>query len=304
MTELLTDVVGGVGQLTLNRPRAINALTLEMMRAATTTLELWAGDQAVNAVEIRGAGDRGLCSGADVRAMAAQVTAGDQWLAFLAAEYSLDQVIAHYPKPVTAYMRGVCMGGGIGISAHASRRIVDETTVCAMPETKIGWCPDVGTMGLLARGGAVGRHVALTSATFAGGDAIRLGFADEPANGPLNAALSESAWITECYAPDDAIEIAHRLETSPSPEARVAARELRARSPLGVLVAMRLLLRSADLSLSEVFEQDLRVAQRLLPLGDFAEGVRALLIDKDNTPEWRYARLEDVPPSLIDDLVG
>lgn len=199
-------------------------------------------------------------------------------------------------------MRGITMGGGLGIGGHADRRVVFADTVMAMPETKIGILPDVGIMYQLSRAGAIGRHIALTSATFSGGDALLLNLADESADGPLPAPLFDPAnsWIEECYASDDAVEIAHALEAHPDEAARQAARDLRARSPFAVHVTLRALIRAASLQLSEVLDQDLRLAENVIPKGDFVEGVRALLIDKDNAPQWSYPSLEAVPRADVD----
>ena len=299
---IITDVTDGIARITLNRPQAINALDDTMLMAMYQALAAWANDDAVTGVEIVANGERGFCAGADVRALARLVGEGKAWLHFLETEYALDMMIANYPKPITTHMRGIAMGGGLGIGAHADRRIVYADTVMAMPETKIGFIPDVGIMYQLSRAGAPGRHVALTSATFTGGDALLMNLADESADGDLPAPLFDPAatWMEECYASDNAVEIVHALESHPDEAARAAGRELRARSPLAVCVALRALIRAQRLNLGEVLDQDLRLAETLIPAGDFAEGVRALLIDKDNTPKWRYATIEEVPQEALD----
>lgn len=299
---LVTEVVDGVGRITLNRPRAINALTDDMMTGMYETLTGWLKDDDVRSVELRGEGERGFCAGADVRALAGVVNEGGAWLQYLETEYALDILIARYPKPVTSHMHGVSMGGGLGIAAQADRRIVYASTVMAMPETKIGFFPDAGIMYQLSRAGAVGRHVALTSSTFTGGDAIRMDLADESADGDLPAPLFEesAAWIQECYASDDPVEIVRALEFHPDEAAQQAGRDLRARSPFAVHVALRALIRAETLRLSEVLNQDLRLAESVIPYDDFAEGVRALLVDKDNAPRWKHASIEDVPLAEVD----
>ncbi|AQP50755.1 enoyl-CoA hydratase/isomerase family protein [Tessaracoccus flavescens] len=299
---LVTDVTDGIARITLNRPNAINALDDSMMNAMYEALATWSKDDTVTAVEIAGNGERGFCAGADVRTLAGLVADGGPWLHFLETEYALDMMIANYPKPVTSYMRGITMGGGLGLGGHADRRIVYSDTVMAMPETKIGFFPDVGIMYQLSRAGAVGRHIAMTSATFTGGDALLLNLADESADGPLPAPLFDGSntWIEECYASDDPVEIVKALESHPDENARQAGRDLRARSPFAVFVTLRALIRAQKLQLSEVLDQDLRLAEGVLPMGDFVEGVRALLIDKDNDPHWRYATLEEVPVEEVD----
>ncbi|SHI98379.1 enoyl-CoA hydratase [Tessaracoccus bendigoensis DSM 12906] len=299
---VLTDVTDGIARITLNRPKAINALDASMIDTMYEALTGWSRDDGVTAVEIVANGERGFCSGADVRALAKVLADGGPWLHFLEAEYALDIVVANYPKPVTSHMRGITMGGGIGLGGHADRRIVYADTVMAMPETKIGFFPDVGVMYQLSRAGAIGRHVALTSATFTGGDALLLNLADESADGPLPSPLFDGSntWIEECYASDDPVEIALALESHPDEAARQAGRDLRARSPFAVHVALRALIRAEKLQLSEVLDQDLRLAEGMLPMGDFAEGVRAVLIDKDNNPTWRYRTLEEVPREEVD----
>lgn len=301
--HIRTEIVDGVGRITLTRPKAINALDASMLDAMYSTLTEWFRHELVASVELRGEGERGFCAGADVRALRAQLLAGEPWLRFLELEYALDMLIAESPAPVTSIMSGITMGGGLGLTAHSARRIVDTTTVCAMPETKIGLFPDCALLHQLSRGGAVGTHLALTSSTFTGGDAIRLGIADESADGDLPAPLfaPEASWIEECYVGDDVLEIVARLEAHDHPDARQAAADLRARSPFAVLVAMRALRRAATLTLPEVFGQDLRVAERMVPV-DFAEGVRALLVDKDNQPRWRWDTLEDVPADAVDEV--
>ena len=302
MTDLLvTTLDDGVATLTLNRPSAINSLNLEMLQAASEILTSWAHDDSVREVVLRGEGTRGFSAGADVRELSKTVSDNGPWLHFLEVEYLLDLIVAQFPKHITAHLNGITMGGGLGLTANADRRIVDSTTLMAMPETKIGFFPDAGVMYWLARAGALGTHMALTSGTIGGGDALRIKLADESADGDLAAPLCDAAWIQDCYAGDDAVEIAHRLEEHTDPAAQQAGRELRARSPFSVHIALRALRRAATLDLNRVLHQDLRLAEHMIPV-DFVEGVRALLIDKDNQPAWRYATLEDVPTQVIDDV--
>lgn len=295
--ELLVEVAGGVGRLVLNRPRALNALTAGMIAGLEAALDAWRDDDAVASVELTGAGERGLCAGADVRALRAAIAAGEPWLGFLAAEYALNATIAAYPKPYVAHQRGYTMGGGLGVSAHGSRRIAYPDSAFAMPETVIGFVPDVGISWYLAHApGELGTHLALTGATVNATDAVLIGLSDAVAGTvPASQLEGDRAWIDACYASDDPAEVVGRLEEHPDPRARAAASDLRARCPLAVAVALEALRRARGMTgVDAVLGQDLVLARNLLGRPDFAEGVRAQLIDKDRNPRWQHARLEDV----------
>lgn len=300
--EVLTEVADGVGLITLNRPRALNALTEGMCETLLTVLREWADDPGVERVEIRGAGERAFCSGADVRAIRQRILDGEPYLSFFETEYAVNSLIASYPKPYTAVMSGIDMGGGLGLSAHGSRRIVDASSRLAMPETIIGFTPDVGVVWQLAHApGELGTHVALTGDAFGAGDALALGLADEYAgDGTPDAPLAAASWIAECYAGDDPAAIMARLEAHADPDARAAAETLRRRCPLSVAVTLEALRRAATMGgVDEVLAQDLVLVRHLLPRPDFAEGVRAQLVDKDYAPVWQHARIEDVPRAEV-----
>ncbi|WP_018157401.1 enoyl-CoA hydratase/isomerase family protein [Demetria terragena] len=317
--EVLHVRTGAVARIILNRPRAINALTLPMIEAISALLNTWADDTSVQTVTIEGAGERGLCAGGDVVAARREALAGTDHMAFFAAEYAMNSRLASYPKPVVAFMDGIVMGGGVGVAAFARQRLVTERSKVAMPETIIGFFPDVGAMYLLSRApGELGTHLALTGATVRGGDAIATGLADRQIDsgqwpellnaladgGPLppvgdtapSSELSDQrSWIDECYAGDDAAAIVRRLENHPNEQARGAGEILRQRSPLSVAVTLEGLRRAATMeTVQEVLDQDLQIADHLVTKGDFAEGVRAQLVDKDRSPKWKHARLEDV----------
>ncbi|WP_223411427.1 enoyl-CoA hydratase/isomerase family protein [Occultella gossypii] len=319
--EVLVAVEGSLGRLRLNRPRAINALTPGMIGTLTTLLEGWAVDERITAVALDGAGERGLCSGADVRAIRAGLLDGTgDATGFFRAEYALNALISGYPKPYVALMDGIVMGGGIGLSAHGSLRLVTERTRIAMPETGIGLFPDVGAMFFLSRApGELGTHLALTGSQASGADAIAVRFADtlvdsgswpaivarlasgealDPSVGrtaPAAALPAERGWIDRCYAGDDPVAILDALRRAPEPAAREAGTVLAARSPLSVAVTLAAIRRAAGLgSVPEVLAQDLRIATALMATPDFAEGVRAVLVDKDHQPRWQHASLTEV----------
>lgn len=314
---------GALGRIELNRPKAINALTTPMVTDIGTVLRRWADDDAIAAVAITGAGERGLCAGGDVRAVREAIAAGDldQPYEFWRSEYAVNAQIADYPKPYVAIMDGIVMGGGVGISAHGNRRLVTERTKIAMPETIIGLFPDVGALWLLANApGEFGTHLALTGSTIDGPSAITAGLADamiDSASIPQvldTLARGESideltsvpepvelpAWL-EAYAGDDAAQIVARLEASDDADARAAAEAIRARSPFSVSVTLAALRRAAAMSsVHEVLAQDLVLGRHFLAEPDFAEGVRAQLVDKDRNPKWRHASLDEVDPAEVE----
>ncbi|MGX6607652.1 enoyl-CoA hydratase/isomerase family protein, partial [Micromonosporaceae bacterium Da 78-11] len=312
---VLTEVTGHLGRITLNRPRAINALTADMVTIFRRTLESWAGSEEVRTVLITGAGDRGLCAGGDIRAIHADaVSGGSASLDFWADEYRLNAAIAGYRKPVVAWMDGLVMGGGIGISAHAGIRLVTERSQLAMPEVGIGMHPDVGGSWLLSHApGRLGTHLALTGSSIGAADAIHAGLADHyvpAARLPdLTAALSERDaaqavasvavappagvlaeardWIDECYAADTVPEILDRLQAHPAAGARSAAKEIATKSPTALAVTLRSLRTAAGLpSLAAALRQEYRLSAAMLRLPDLAEGIRAQIIDKDRNPNW------------------
>jgi len=321
--EVLVERRGRLGHLVLNRPKAINALTHEMVRTIAATLDDWERDDSVSTVLITGAGERGLCAGGDIVAIYRDAIEGsDNSAEFWADEYALNAHIARYSKPYVAFMDGVVLGGGVGISAHGSVRIVTERTRIGMPETAIGFVPDVGGTFLLSRApGELGTHLGLTAGTVTGADAVALGLADHfvtsealpglalaletrdaaeavaevATRPPASALLKERSWIDACYASDDAAEIVERLATSPAEAARAAASAILTKSPTAVSVTLESLRRARALgTLEEVLDQEFRVSLRLVRGTELVEGVRAQVIDKDRTPHWSPAALGDV----------
>ncbi|RCK69699.1 enoyl-CoA hydratase/isomerase family protein [Desertihabitans brevis] len=322
--DVLTARTGALGRIRLNRPQSINALTTPMVVAVRRALHEHA-EAGAGAVLLDGAGERGLCAGGDVRAVRESVLAGTgAGVEFFAEEYATDAAVADAPVPVVAWMDGIVMGGGVGLSVHAAVRCVTGRTRLAMPETIIGFFPDVGALWWLSRApGQRGTRMALTGGTVGGADAVALGLADRllgagqlpevvdrlAAGGDvsgLGAGREEvtSAWLTDgldpFFAGDDPVAVVQRLEAADDPVARAAAADIRARSPFAVAVTLAALRRAETMtSLADVLEQDRRLAPRLAAHPDFAEGVRAQLVDKDRTPRWTHARLEDVDPTEV-----
>lgn len=331
--DVLVRQLGALRRLTLNRPQALNALTLEMAVTMTRYLRAWAEDGAVGTVLIDGAGERGLCAGGDLRALYDAAKSGDKLPQdFWATEYRLDVLIARYRKPVVAIMDGVVMGGGVGLSAHAAHRVVTERSAIAMPEVSIGYFPDVGASYRLARApGCLGTHLALTGERIGAADAICCGLADlhvpshkladvppaladghtaqevrarlerlsvPAAPGKLPAAR---AWIDACYSPDAVEEIFARLQASRSEAAHAALATLQRMSPASLKITLRNI-RSA-LSFDKVeqsFQQDYRISLACIAGHDFIEGIRAVIVDKDRKPVWRPAKLQDVSSESVD----
>lgn len=327
--EILTRVGGNVGVITLNRPKAINSLTHRMVTAMDATLRDWADDDAVAAVVVTGAGDRGLCAGGDVVALFHSAKAGGaEARQFFFDEYRLNALTGRYPKPYIALMDGIVMGGGVGISGHGSVRVVSETCKIAMPEVGIGFIPDVGGTFLLSRApGGLGLHAALTGAPFSGADAIAMGFADHfvphadleaftamvAAAGP-EAAVSAFAqepppsslaaqrgWIDHCYAGETVDDIIAALRGHDARPANDAANLIGTRSPIALSVTLAAVRRAAALpTLEDVLVQEYRVSCASLRSHDFVEGIRAQLVDKDRNPTWAPASLAGVTAADVD----
>lgn len=327
--EVLIGKNDGLGSITLNRPKAINALNHPMVQEITPALQEWASDDSVEAVVITGAGERGLCAGGDIVSIYHDAQSGGSGSAdFWREEYILNAFIARFPKPYVAIMDGIVMGGGVGISAHGNVRIVTERSKIGMPEVGIGFVPDVGGTYLLARTpGELGAHVALTTAQMRAGDAIACGFADhfvpsadlpaflehlrtagvaaavakfaQPA--PESDLLAQQSWIDECYSADTVEEIVERLRAHSAPEANAAAEQVLAKSPVSLKVALRSLRRARDSeSIEEVLNDEYRVSLACLKSHDLVEGIRAQVIDKDRNPQWSPATLEAVADEQVD----
>jgi len=319
------------GWITLDRPRALNALTADMCLRISEALLKWADDEGVNCVLIDHAGERGFCAGGDVRMMAAS-GAGDGREArrFFAAEYRMDELIGRYPKPVVAVMDGVTMGGGVGISRPARHRIATERTLWAMPEGDIGLFPDVGCGWWLPRlPGEIGTWLALTGARLGPADCVALGlathlipsdllpalkhdlcssgsdlegvlagFAAEPGEAPVAALRGD---IDRLFAHDRVEAILQALEADGSDWALAQLQAIARKCPTTLKVALRLLRHGARRrSLADEMTVEYRVAVRMVHRHDFAEGVRAVLVDRDNAPRWEPNTLPGVDEDLLD----
>ncbi|MFK0145560.1 enoyl-CoA hydratase/isomerase family protein [Streptomyces griseus] len=325
MTEehVLVHTEGRTGVVTLNRPKALNALTRTMVETIAAALDRWEHDHGVATVVITGAGERGLCAGGDIRSIHEDAKAGGKAsAAFWRDEYRLNARIARYPKPYVAVMDGIVMGGGVGVSAHGSVRIVTERSGVAMPETGIGFVPDVGGTYLLALApGELGTHLALTGAVVGAGDALLCGIADHfvpqaelPAflaalaseapsavlprhvrHAPPGVLEHHRAWIDHCYAADTVEEIVERLRACDAPAAGEAAATILGRSPTALKVTLAALRRARELGpLERVLEQEYRVSCAALSSPDLVEGIRAQVIDKDRAPRWKPGTLVEV----------
>ncbi|WP_327674495.1 enoyl-CoA hydratase/isomerase family protein [Kitasatospora sp. NBC_00458] len=328
--EVVVDRDGRAGLIVLNRPKALNALTHGMVRRIAAALDAWEYDDSVATVVVTGAGERGLCAGGDIVAIHRAATGGDRRATeeFWRDEYRLNARIARYPKPYVAVMDGIVMGGGVGISAHGSVRIVTERTRIAMPETGIGFVPDVGGTYLLSLApGELGTHLALTAGSVGAGDALLCGLADhfvpavrlpallddlaelsvhdalarhvaDPPPAPL---AGQRGWIDDCYGADTVEETVERLAAAGVPEAGEAAGRIAANSPTAVKVALAALRRARGLGpLEAVLDQEYRTSCAALATPDLPEGIRAQVIDKDRRPHWEPATLAAVPDKEIE----
>jgi enoyl-CoA hydratase len=333
--DLIVRREGAAGIIRLNRPKAINAVTLEMFRDIEKALDRFEPDPAIGLILLEGAGERGLCAGGDIRALyESSKVRGDLGKILWREEYILNDRIALFPKPYVAFMDGIVMGGGVGLSAHGSHRVVTEKTKLAMPEVGLGFFPDVGGTWLLSRSpGEVGTYFGLTGQTMNGPDAIYAKFADAVVPSGKLAALREtlvdlragvsSAEVTAAigrfatgetagpvaaiqsqidrwFAHDRMGDIVADLRRDGSELAQSTLKILNEKSPRGMVVALKLLrLARQSSSLEECLVREYRAALEVFASDDFREGVRAAVIDKDRNPRWSPARIEDVTPEMV-----
>lgn len=333
--DLIVRREGAAGVIRLNRPKAINAMTLEMSIGIDAALDKFETDPGVAVIVLEGAGERGLCAGGDIRGLWENSReGGDLGARFWRQEYVMNARIAKYPKPYVAFMDGLVMGGGVGLSGHASHRVVTDRTRLAMPEVGLGFFPDVGGTWLLSRSpGEIGTYFGLTGQTMNGPDAIHAKFADAvvPAakwpelrealtkvgEGATAADVSklingfatgESAGPVAAKEPvidalfgfDRMEEIFAALKRDGSEFALTTLKTLNEKSPRGMVVTLKLLrLARTASSLEECLVREYRAALEVFRSDDFREGVRAAVIDKDRNPSWSPPRIEDVTPDML-----
>lgn len=339
-----TRLTNRTGIIVLDRPKALNSLSLDMVRALTATLLAWREDGAVDAVLIRSSNEKALCAGGDIRFFhqVGQVTpqGGSALLEdFFTEEYALNHLIHFYPKPYIALMDGVVMGGGMGISQGGpgcGLRIVSERTRMAMPEVNIGMFPDVGGSHFLSHApGRLGWYLGLTGATIGAADALYVGLADvfvpsteldalealvaSTPGGALAQAIRDFAapfaaqaggselqahreLIDRCFSAGSVMEMMAALEQDAAPFAHKALAAMRQRSPLMMCVTHELLERGAQLDVADCLRLERALVRRTFEHGEILEGVRALVIDKDNAPKWHPPALEQVTPQMVADF--
>lgn len=323
---------GRIGILTLQRPRALNALDLEMVRDLTAALDRWDRDDRIDAVVLRGAGDRGFCAGGDVRGLYDTLTGEhpEQVDTFFRAEYALNARIAEYRHPIVAFADGITMGGGIGLAGHASHRVVTERSVLAMPETRIGFTPDVGGSWLLARTpGRIGEYLALTGQSVGAADAIAAGLADHHVpSGRLDGLLSELAggvdleraigavaidpapgrlhvdrpWIDVAFAQHTVADIVDALRERPEDAAQDTAAQLESLPPTALAVTLEAVRRARELpDIRSALTQEFGLVMWFaMTQPDLIEGIRAQLVDKDRSPRWSPGTREELDDDLLD----
>ncbi|TPW32426.1 enoyl-CoA hydratase/isomerase family protein [Martelella alba] len=336
---VLIETRGAVGLITINRPKALNALTHQIicdMHAAITRFE---HDPQIAAILVTGNGSRGLCAGGDIRELREKVLANDATaIDFLADEYRMNAHIARLDKPYIAIMDGIVMGGGLGISAHGSHRIVTEKSRIAMPETGIGLLPDIGATWFLSLPDhEFGTYMGLSGATVGPADAIRMKIADhfvpasrlprlveailaldgetlEQALDPLIAGFAtspafspiefEHRLIDIAFRHDDVSQILAALRRDGGEFALQTASQIEGRCPVSVKLTLRLIRKGGRSErLEDCLEREFAAGQKMIFRPDFAEGVRATLVDKDRNPHWSPASLSEVDDAMIDDLI-
>uniref|UniRef100_A0AAY4EHQ6 3-hydroxyisobutyryl-CoA hydrolase n=1 Tax=Denticeps clupeoides TaxID=299321 RepID=A0AAY4EHQ6_9TELE len=322
--EVLLERVGNAGVITLNRPKVLNALTLNMIRLIYPQLKKWEADTETSVVIIKGAGEKAFCAGGDVTAVAEAGKSGDRLVKDLfREEYTLNNAIGTCRKPYVALIGGITMGGGVGLSVHGQFRVATEKTLFAMPETAIGLFPDVGGGYFLPRlKGKLGLFLALTGFRLKGRDVLRAGVATHFVESEKISALEKDLVDLRSPSVDDVAKvldayqgqvgigllfeatsvegIMNNLKTDGSPFAQKQAEMLSKMSPTSLKLTLKQMQAGATMSLQEVFVMEYRLSQACMNGHDFYEGVRAVLIDKDQNPKWKPSTLEEVTEKSVE----
>ena len=335
MAEVHVRTEGKVGRLTLDRPKALNALNRPMMEAIDGALKRWAGDDAIAMIVIDAEGDRAFCAGGDIAELYRRTKEGDLGFSrdFWRDEYRMNARIKTYPKPYVAIMDGITMGGGVGLSAHGSHRIVTERSMVAMPECAIGLIPDVGGTFLLGHApGRLGEYLGLTGARMGAADAMLAGFADvyvpsdrvsaliqalidEPdpaviqgfgAEPPTGELAGERDTIDQLFAHETMPSIAAAIANWPSGAWRDNVQTALGRGcPLSMYASLRMIREAREMAgLEEALAMEFRFTWRSLDEGEFMEGIRAAVIDKDRQPRWAKPGLDDVTSDDVDAMLS
>lgn len=333
MSDISIRIEGRAGRITLQRPQALNAMTYDMCKAIEAAFDDWRENDAVALIVLDAEGDRAFCSGGDIADLYATGRAGDFGFGqtFWADEYRLNHKIFHYSKPVVSFLQGFTMGGGVGIGCHGSHRIVGESSQIAMPECNIGLVPDVGgTLMLALAPGRLGEYLGTTGARMNASDAIYCGFADSyiselkweelktslsetgdvsvleaaaetPAPGPIQEMQPE---VDAHFAGERLADILVSLNASNDAFAKDTLKKFGRSSPLAMACAVEIVhrLRGPGVTLEKALDQEYRYTARAMEHGDFLEGIRAQIIDKDRQPKWQYADM-NVPDLAVSQML-
>ncbi len=327
MTDIIIRKAGKAGHITLNRPKALNALTWDMCLAIEGALDEWRNDADVALILIDGAGDRAFCSGGDIAEMYATAGRGDYDYGqrFWRDEYRLNAKIYNYTKPIVTFLQGFTMGGGVGVGCHGSHRIVCESSRIAMPECSIGLVPDVGGSLILAQApGRCGEFLGLTGDRMDAGDAIYTGFADSYipetdwdslkseliATGNTDAIVAHPApdsrladWQSEidaAFAGEKLGDIYRAMPADPGPAVSHATKLMERNAPLAMSVATEIIHRVRNgQRIENALDREFRYTYRCAAQGDFVEGIRAAIIDRDRNPQWKHKSWANVPASEV-----
>ncbi|MFW2587457.1 enoyl-CoA hydratase/isomerase family protein [Sagittula sp. SSi028] len=332
MSDLSIRTEGRAGRITLTREAALNALSYDMCLAIEAALDRWRDDTSVALVILDAAGPRAFCAGGDIAQMYHTGRAGEYDYArrFWRDEYRLNAKLAAYPKPVVSFMQGFTMGGGVGLGGHVSHRVVGETAKIAMPEVSIGFIPDVGGTYLLARApGHLGEYLGLTAHRMTAADAIHAGFADHyipedqwpsvkdrlaetgdiaplqnaQQTPPVSALAAQQERIDAVFGAADIAQILSQLGDSDWDN--TTRETLQRMSPLSLEMTLRLVreLRGPDMTMPRALQAEYRISHRIMERGDFLEGIRAAIIDKDKSPKWQHAHGQ-VPPDEVAQIMA